>query len=281
MLDAGHIAVSSNFVPEGGLELIHTKQTQHDTDDDYARLKSMMYDRFHVELKDTQVRTSPTIPRNFAVHHSSADLHTSQLLLGKSFDQCASALHKHEGREDVHLLERISMQFDVMNCIVDNAPNLTRFKVEGDLPELKVNFSDRKYKIVMSMIEVAIPKFDNQEEYPEVDHPKHFSADPKKRLSTSGERSSYHNRPSFGISPSFRTNRHDTHHRTNIDLDKHMDASAEGADVYLEEDVFFEAPDLSQAEKVGYSNKICPPLAISLHSPIFLSTDREFQTNKL
>lgn len=43
-----------------------------------------------------------------------------------------------------HIVERINMSFDVQNAIL-NAPNLTRFKVSGHLPELQVNFSDRKY----------------------------------------------------------------------------------------------------------------------------------------
>ena len=48
------------------------------------------------------------------------------------------------GQTDLHILERINLSFTVQNAIV-NAPNLTRFKIAGDLPELQVNFSDRKY----------------------------------------------------------------------------------------------------------------------------------------
>ena len=45
---------------------------------------------------------------------------------------------------ELHILERINMSFTVQNAIV-NAPNITRFKIAGDLPDLQVNFSDRKY----------------------------------------------------------------------------------------------------------------------------------------
>ncbi|KNZ46646.1 uncharacterized protein VP01_709g4 [Puccinia sorghi] len=56
------------------------------------------------------------------------------------------------------------MSFNVFNCMVDNAPNLTRFKVQGDLAELRVNFSDQKYNIVMSMIDIALPNFKDESE---------------------------------------------------------------------------------------------------------------------
>ena len=62
------------------------------------------------------------------------------------------------------LRERITMSSNVFNCMVDNTPNLTRFNVQGDLPELRVNFSDRKYNIVMSMIDVALPNFSDESE---------------------------------------------------------------------------------------------------------------------
>ncbi|KNE88702.1 hypothetical protein PSTG_17880 [Puccinia striiformis f. sp. tritici PST-78] len=73
-----------------------------------------------------------------------------------------STLNEAKGHEEAHLIERISMSFSVSNCMVDNAPNLTRFKVQGDLPELRVNSSDRKYNIVMSMIDVALPDFQDE-----------------------------------------------------------------------------------------------------------------------
>lgn len=50
----------------------------------------------------------------------------------------------HSDQPELHILERINMSFTVQNAIV-NAPNITRFKIAGDLPELQVNFSDKKY----------------------------------------------------------------------------------------------------------------------------------------
>ncbi|KAG0143880.1 hypothetical protein CROQUDRAFT_660682 [Cronartium quercuum f. sp. fusiforme G11] len=232
MLDAGHISVSSNLVPQEGLEIIKTKQNQHYTDDDHARLESMMYDRFHVELKDTQ------------------------LLLGKSFQQCSSALHKHEGLEDVHLLERISMHFDVLNCIVDNAPNLTRFKIEGDLPELKVNFSDRKYAFIMSMIDVALPKFQNSSDQPDSHQLEKQQQGLKKSKRRPSESPSGRRRSGFSMPTPFLSDRYNVPYGAQKDAERYKDIVVEPPDLTIEEDEFFEAPDLSQVEQtVNFKQK--------------------------
>ena len=69
-----------------------------------------------------------------------------QLLMGDDVKSCMEAIENpHESDEDLHILERINMSFSVYNAIV-NAPNITRFKIEGDLPELQLNFSDRRYR---------------------------------------------------------------------------------------------------------------------------------------
>lgn len=39
--------------------------------------------------------------------------------------------------------------------------NLARFKISGKLPTLQLNFSDSKYKSVLRLVDVTIPKFDD------------------------------------------------------------------------------------------------------------------------
>lgn len=39
--------------------------------------------------------------------------------------------------------------------------NLARFKISGKLPTLQLNFSDSKYKSILRLVDVTIPKFDN------------------------------------------------------------------------------------------------------------------------
>jgi vacuolar protein sorting-associated protein 13A/C len=66
--------------------------------------------------------------------------------MGGNVESCLQALDKvHEpGAAELHILERINMNFSVHNAII-NTSTLTRFKIAGELPELQVNFSDRKY----------------------------------------------------------------------------------------------------------------------------------------
>ena len=66
--------------------------------------------------------------------------------MGPDVDACIRALGDSHGtgKPEWHILEKINMSFSVQNAII-NAPNITRFKIAGDLPELQVNFSDRKY----------------------------------------------------------------------------------------------------------------------------------------
>jgi len=61
--------------------------------------------------------------------------------------------------DSLHLLERVSLDLQVQNSIVPTAFNLARFKVSGHLPSLQVNLSDTKYKALMRLIDVCIPKF--------------------------------------------------------------------------------------------------------------------------
>lgn len=76
---------------------------------------------------------------------------------------CLNALKEEESSagSELHILERTSLTFLAQNCILAQAPNLTRFKVSGSLPALRVNISDKKYKSMMRMIDVAIPRFDS------------------------------------------------------------------------------------------------------------------------
>jgi vacuolar protein sorting-associated protein 13A/C len=49
---------------------------------------------------------------------------------------------------------------------VPSVVNLARFKISGKLPTLQLNFSDSKYKSVLRLVDVTIPKFDNGDHSP-------------------------------------------------------------------------------------------------------------------
>ena len=77
--------------------------------------------------------------------------------MGPSVEACMDAIEEHHSstESDLHILERINMSFSIQLAII-NAPNLTRFKIAGDLPELQLNFSDRKYSQSPSLVKAAI-----------------------------------------------------------------------------------------------------------------------------
>lgn len=102
--------------------------------------------------------------------------------MGDSVEACMRALEDSHSSSsyEFHILERISMSFTMQNAIV-NAPNLTRFKVAGELPGLHLNFSDRKYQALMKFIDVSIPRFEGDQDQQErvlpattAPGPKHF-----------------------------------------------------------------------------------------------------------
>lgn len=56
ILDAGHVSITSDLVKKSDIKEVQSKQRQHYSDEDYARLESLMYDKFTLKLESTQVR---------------------------------------------------------------------------------------------------------------------------------------------------------------------------------------------------------------------------------
>ena len=139
VIDAGHISIESELANKAAIQEIQAKRKQQYTDDDYKQLESMMYDRLLVRLE------------------------SAQFLIGNDLQSCLEALTSSR-HDNLHLLERINIDLQVQNSIVPTAYNLARLKVSGHLPTLKVNLSDTKYKSLMRLIDVAIPKLGDEEE---------------------------------------------------------------------------------------------------------------------
>ncbi|RUS21382.1 hypothetical protein BC937DRAFT_92871, partial [Endogone sp. FLAS-F59071] len=140
VLDAGHINVESNLVPKEAIAEVKAKQRQQYSDEDYVRLESLMYDRFTMQLTATKA------------------------LVGESVEQCLAEVRSTTPRSDLNIVDRIDMSFLLESSILPKAPNLTRFKVSGQLPLLSINFSDRKYKTIMKIIDLVIPKNPEEED---------------------------------------------------------------------------------------------------------------------
>ncbi|KAH8730883.1 hypothetical protein GQ44DRAFT_672868 [Phaeosphaeriaceae sp. PMI808] len=137
ILDAGHASVTSELVDKEALRDIQSKQQQKYTEEDYSRLENLMYDKFNLKLQSTQV------------------------LIGPSIEETRAQLDEDASSKNLHIVDRINMDFKIEICIVPKASDLTRFRVSGNLPILHASISDMKYKNLMKLIDVAVPKFDD------------------------------------------------------------------------------------------------------------------------
>lgn len=140
ILDAGHISVTSELVDRDTMKDVQSKQSQTFTDTDLKRLESLMYDKFLVKLTSTQ------------------------LLIGPSIEETKKQLVEKDDRQMLHIVDKINIDFVVETSIVPKAPNLTKFKISGHLPVLHISASDAKYKTLMRIIDVAIPKLDGTDD---------------------------------------------------------------------------------------------------------------------
>ncbi|KAI1811883.1 vacuolar protein sorting-associated protein 13 [Poronia punctata] len=139
ILDAGHISLYSELVDKATMKQIQDKQKQQYSDEDFKQLESLMYDRFIVKLTSTQV------------------------LIGPSIKETKTQLVQKDDSRMYHVVDKINVDFVVALSILPKAPNLTKVKISGHLPVLQATVSDTKYKSLMKLIDVAIPKFNNQE----------------------------------------------------------------------------------------------------------------------
>ncbi|KAI8935314.1 hypothetical protein NX059_007900 [Plenodomus lindquistii] len=137
ILDAGHISVTSELVDKDTLRDIQAKQQQQYTDEDFRKLENLMYDKFNLKLQSTQV------------------------LIGPSIEETRAQLETTSTTKNLHIVDKINIDFKIEICIVPKASDLTKFRVSGNLPVLHASISDTKYKNLMKLIDVAIPKFDS------------------------------------------------------------------------------------------------------------------------
>ena len=138
ILDAGHISVNSELVDKETLRDVQSKQRKQYTEEDYRQLEGLMYDKFLLKLDSTQV------------------------LIGPGIEATRAGLDPEHDSAQMHIIERINMDFLIENSIIPKAPDITKTRISGKLPVLQASISDRKYKNLMRLIDVAIPKFDDE-----------------------------------------------------------------------------------------------------------------------
>lgn len=145
ILDAGHVSVNSELVDRQAMKEIQAKQKRQYSEEDYKQLEHLMYDRFLLKLDSTQV------------------------LIGPGMEETKSQLSSGDASKNLHVIDRINVDFILELCIVPSVTELTRTRISGHLPELHASISDAKYKGLMKLIEIAIPRFDQASEESKTD----------------------------------------------------------------------------------------------------------------
>ncbi|CBF81629.1 hypothetical protein AN5579.2 [Aspergillus nidulans FGSC A4] len=138
IIDAGHASVNSELVDRQTMKDLQSKQKRQYDTGDYKELEHLLYDRFLIKLDSTQVVIGPGIE-------------TAKAQLGPDVES-----------KNLHIIDRINVDFVLEMCIVPKLTELTRTRISGHLPELHASMSDTKYKGLMKLIDIAIPRFDDE-----------------------------------------------------------------------------------------------------------------------
>lgn len=139
ILDAGHVSLNSELVGKDTMREIQAKRTKQYKDDDFKQLEGLMYDRFSLRLDSTQ------------------------LLIGPGIEATKSQLYTKDDSKNLHIIDRINIEFILETSILPKATDLTRTRISGHLPVLHASISDKKYKNLMKLIDIAIPNFEDEE----------------------------------------------------------------------------------------------------------------------
>jgi vacuolar protein sorting-associated protein 13A/C len=139
ILDAGHVSLNSELVEKEKLQEIQDKQKKQYTEEDYRELEGLMYDKFLLKL------------------------HSTQVLIGPGIDATKAELDAKEDSQNMHIIDRINIDFTLETSIVPKAAGITKTRIFGNLPVLHASISDKKYKNLMRLIDVAVPRFDDDD----------------------------------------------------------------------------------------------------------------------
>ena len=139
ILDAGHVSLNSKLVDKDTMRDIQSKQKRQYSDEDFRQLEGLMYDKFLLKLDSTQ------------------------LLLGPGIQVTKDQLSAKNDPRNLHIIDRINMDFILETSIIPKATDLTKTRISGHLPVLHASISDKKYKDLMKLIDIAIPKFEPDE----------------------------------------------------------------------------------------------------------------------
>ncbi|AET41679.1 membrane morphogenesis protein VPS13 Ecym_8410 [Eremothecium cymbalariae DBVPG len=140
VLDAGEMHMQSELVPKERIREITNLSVEEYNKKSSNQLKRLMFDRFHLFLKDTQ------------------------FLIGPDIKSTISSLSVKRRDNQFCILDRMELQFIVDVSIFPKALNLPRVKTSGKLPNLNLYLNDYQYKILMQLVDKCIPNIDDSEE---------------------------------------------------------------------------------------------------------------------
>ena len=164
ILDAGHVSLNSELVSKDKLQEIQAKQNRKYSEEDYRELEGLMYDKFLLKLESTQV------------------------LIGPGIEATKAELDAEDDSQNMRIIDRINMDFTLETSIVPKAAALAKTRISGNLPVLHASISDKKYKSLMRLIDVAVPRFgDDDAANGEIVNP----PDPKKVSTNKSRRKSF------------------------------------------------------------------------------------------
>ncbi|KAI8929325.1 hypothetical protein BC831DRAFT_410850 [Entophlyctis helioformis] len=129
VIDAGHLQVESSPISAAVKE-----QLQEELNAQSANLEKFMYDTYVVKLSSVQI------------------------LLTRSLDEYQCIIDT--GRTaNQSVMDKVDVSFTVKNSILPKAYEFPKFKVDGQLPRLHVNFSDYNYNVVTSILDSGAQAF--------------------------------------------------------------------------------------------------------------------------
>ncbi|AMD21022.1 HEL259Cp [Eremothecium sinecaudum] len=140
VLDAGEMHIESDLVPKERIREITNLSVQEYNKQPSEQLKRLMFDRFHLYLKDTQ------------------------FLIGPDIKSTISSLSIRRRDNQFCILDRMELEFIFDVSIFPKALNLPRMKTSGKLPNLNLYLNDFQYKILMQLADKCIPTLSDVEE---------------------------------------------------------------------------------------------------------------------
>lgn len=138
VIDAGHIGVISKLPTQAELKELRNRQGRAETEEEVRMRERLAYSKFVIQLQSTQV------------------------VMGDRLAVCMEALSAEQAGPN-HLLAKINMDWIAESRIAPPVADVEQFRLSGHLPDLSISMSDRKYRSLMRMVDVAVPNFDSND----------------------------------------------------------------------------------------------------------------------